>query len=56
MQSYLFQRFGLVFFVLLFVNRDYVEVLFQHVSLLVATLISMGIGVLWIRKIVNIDN
>ncbi len=46
----------LVFAALLFVNRPYVEVLFQHVSLIVATLISMGIGMLWIRKIVNIDN
>jgi tight adherence protein B len=46
----------LVFFVLLFVNRGYVEVLFQHPLLLVATLISMAIGVLWIRKIVNIDH
>ncbi len=46
----------LVFVVLLFVNRDYVEVLFQHVSLLIATLVSMGIGVLWIRKIVSIDH
>jgi tight adherence protein B len=46
----------LVFVVLLFVNRAYVEVLFQHRSLLLGTLVSMGIGVLWIRKIVNIDN
>ncbi len=46
----------LVFFVLMFVNRGYVEVLYQHVSLIVATLISMGIGMLWIRKIVNIDH
>ena len=45
----------LVFIVLMFVNRGYVEVLFQHVTLLVAMLISMGIGMLWIRKIVTID-
>ena len=45
-----------VFIALLFVNRGYVEVLFEHVSLIVATLASMGIGVLWIRKIVNIDS
>jgi tight adherence protein B len=45
-----------VFFVLMFINRGYVEVLFEHVPLLVATLCSMGIGVLWIRKIVNIDS
>jgi tight adherence protein B len=46
----------LVFGVLMFVNRGYVEVLFQHVPLLLATLASMGIGILWIRNIVNIDN
>jgi tight adherence protein B len=46
----------LVFFVLMFVNRGYVEVLFKQPSLLVATMISMGVGILWIRKIVNIDH
>ena len=44
-----------VFVALMFVNRGYVEVLFLHPSLIVATLVSMGIGVLWIRKIVSID-
>jgi tight adherence protein B len=42
--------------VLMFINRGYVEVLFQHVSLLVATGVSMLIGILWIRKVVNIDS
>jgi tight adherence protein B len=45
-----------VFVALLFLNRGYVEVLFQHVPLIIATLASMTIGILWIRKIVNIDN
>jgi tight adherence protein B len=45
----------IVFFALLFLNRGYVEVLFQHPSLIVATLASMGVGVLWIRKIVSIN-
>jgi tight adherence protein B len=46
----------LVFGVLMFVNRSYIEVLFQHPMLIAATLISMTVGMLWIRKIVNIDH
>lgn len=52
---------GLTLFVLPFVvfgammaiNRTYAEVLLTHVSLLVATGVSMVIGMLWIRSIVN---
>ena len=40
---------------MLFVNRRYAMVLFTHPSLLVACLVSMGIGALWIRKIVNFE-
>jgi tight adherence protein B len=45
-----------VFGVMMIVNRPYAEVLFQHVPLLVATVAVMGLGLLWIRKIVNIAN
>jgi tight adherence protein B len=43
-----------VFAIMLVVNRPYAEVLFQHVPLIAGTLIMMGLGLLWIRKIVNI--
>ena len=43
----------IVFGALMVVNRRYAEVLFNHVPLLVATGVSMLIGMLWIRKIVN---
>jgi tight adherence protein B len=45
----------LIFAVMLVINREYVEILFQHVPLLIGTLISMSIGLLWIRSIVNIE-
>jgi tight adherence protein B len=45
----------LIFAAVMFVNRAYVEVLFDHVPLLIGTLVSMGIGLLWIRNIVNIE-
>jgi tight adherence protein B len=44
-----------IFAAVMVVNRAYVEVLFQHVPLLIGTLVSMGIGLLWIRHIVNIE-
>jgi tight adherence protein B len=44
-----------MFFVLLFLNRDYALLLFQKPFLLVATAVAEGIGALWIRKIVNFD-
>ena len=44
-----------MFAAMMAVNRSYAEVLFDHVPLLIATGVSMGIGALWIRKIVNFD-
>jgi tight adherence protein B len=44
-----------MFFILMFLNRDYASVLLKHPSLIAATLISEAIGALWIRKIVNFD-
>jgi tight adherence protein B len=41
--------------VMLFVNRSYAMMLFEYPSLLVAGLVSMGLGALWIRKIVNFE-
>ncbi|MGL4553048.1 MAG: type II secretion system F family protein [Gemmataceae bacterium] len=49
---------ALPFFMLVamrFVNQAYSDELFEHTSLLVATGVSMGLGALWIRKIINID-
>ena len=43
----------IVFAAMMVVNRRYAEVLLNHVPLLVATGISMIVGMLWIRKIVN---
>jgi tight adherence protein B len=43
----------LMFGILMVINRRYVQTLFDHVPLLVATLVFMAIGILWIRKIVN---
>jgi tight adherence protein B len=40
---------------LMVINRPYVEVLFQNVPLILATLTSMALGMLWIRSIVNIE-
>jgi tight adherence protein B len=45
----------LVFGALMFINRPYAEVLLEHPSLLAATAAVMGVGVVWIRKIVNFD-
>jgi tight adherence protein B len=44
-----------MFGVMMVVNREYAETLFQHVPLLIATGVAMLAGVLWIRKIVNLD-
>ncbi len=38
-----------------FVNRAYADELFEHTTLLVATAVSMALGALWIRKIIDID-
>jgi len=45
----------LLFGAMMIVNRTYAEVLFEHVSLLIATGVTMLIGALWIRKIVNFE-
>jgi tight adherence protein B len=45
----------LMFGVMMVINRKYAEVLLEHTSLLAATGVSMGIGVLWIRRIVNFE-
>jgi tight adherence protein B len=44
-----------MFGAMMVVNRGYAEELFQHVPLLIATGVSMLVGMLWIRKIVNFD-
>jgi tight adherence protein B len=44
-----------MFFIILFLNRNYAQVLLDHPLLPVVMLISEGIGALWIRKIVNFD-
>lgn len=40
---------------LLVVNRSYALKLFEHPNLVLGTLVSMGIGAMWIRKIVNFE-
>jgi tight adherence protein B len=45
----------IVFAAMLVINRKYAEVLFEHSSLVIGTLVSMGIGMWWIRKIVNFE-
>ena len=44
-----------LFAALLVVNRSYAVTLFEHVPLLVLTGVSMLVGVVWIRKIINIE-
>jgi tight adherence protein B len=44
-----------IFLVLLLVNRPYAVKLFDHPSLMATSLVSMAIGAVWIRKIVNFD-
>ncbi|MCI0379309.1 MAG: type II secretion system F family protein [Gemmataceae bacterium] len=44
-----------LFGVLMVLNRPYAETLFQHPRLLVASFVSMTIGILWIRRIVNFE-
>jgi len=45
----------LMFGVMMVVNRSYAEVLFEHVSLLIGTGVSMAVGAIWIRKIVSFE-
>jgi tight adherence protein B len=42
-------------FLILILNRSYGRILFEHPNLLLAMVISEGLGALWIRKIVNFD-
>lgn len=44
-----------MFVLILFLNRDYGQVLLQHPSLLIGMSVSELFGALWIRKIVNFD-
>ncbi|MFN5975873.1 MAG: type II secretion system F family protein, partial [Planctomyces sp.] len=41
--------------IMIFLNRDYTQSLLDHPELLVGMAGSMGLGWLWIRKIVNFD-
>jgi len=45
----------LMFTAMMFVNREYAEVLLHQAPLLAATVASIGLGMLWIRSIVNFD-
>ena len=45
----------LTFAVMYFLNRSYAEALLVQWRLLVATVACMGIGVLWIRSIMNFE-
>jgi tight adherence protein B len=44
-----------MFVAMLLINRKYAMTLLEYPSLLVAGLVSMGLGALWIRKIVNFE-
>jgi tight adherence protein B len=44
-----------VFAALLVINRKYAQILLDHPSLLAATAVMMGVGMLWIRRIVYSD-
>ena len=37
------------------INRPYAELLLQQASLVIATTVSMVIGLLWIKRIVNVE-
>jgi tight adherence protein B len=44
-----------VFAAMMVINRSYAEVLLLNVPLLIGTAVSMGLGAVWIRKIVNFE-
>ena len=44
-----------MFLIMFLLNRSYATILLEHPSLIYATLVSEGLGALWIRKIVNFD-
>jgi tight adherence protein B len=45
----------IMFFVMRFINRPYADVLLEHTGLLACMMASMGLGALWIRKIIQFD-
>jgi tight adherence protein B len=45
----------IMFLVMRFVNRPYADILLDHPDLLVGMFVSMGLGALWIRKIIQFD-
>jgi tight adherence protein B len=45
----------IMFLVMRFINRPYADVLLDHPGLIFAMLGSMGLGALWIRKIIQFD-
>jgi tight adherence protein B len=44
-----------MFFVMRFINRPYADVLLEHPGLIASMIASMGLGALWIRKIIQFD-
>jgi tight adherence protein B len=44
---------GLIFLAMLVMNRAYAVTLFDYPGLLLGIVVSMGLGALWIRKIIN---
>jgi len=44
-----------VFGLMMLLNRKYAEILFQHPNYLIGLGVSMALGALWIRKIVNFN-
>lgn len=44
-----------IWLALFILNRQYALKLFEHPSLIMGTLVAMGIGAFWIRRIVNFD-
>lgn len=56
MQAIILLALPVVVYILLFLlNREYAVKLFDHPSLIIATLTSMGFGAVWINRIVNFD-
>lgn len=45
----------IMFFVMRFINRPYADVLLEHTGLIAIMMASMGLGSLWIRKIIHFD-
>jgi tight adherence protein B len=45
----------IMFLVMRFINRPYADVLLEHPGLLAGMGVSMGVGALWIRKIIQFD-